>query len=319
MDELIQSLQKLRERAMVMLMRADKRLLIAGLHPFSNWHEQPLYEGEAFSYYTNLIHEYQDISRGAMSFGMHLHLGLPSYMPKIQIMNHLRHILPEILALSVSSPFIESRDTGLQSWRHSILDRYPRMGIPDVWNDEQHYQTYIQRLRNLKCLQSEQSVWQDLRLHQRYETLEIRIMDTHPELERIALIVRLVHAEVQKIWAQIQKGILNPPVALDRCFIEENKWKARRYGLDADWIDWERDELCPGYTHFQRWIERLSPYIPSDDLHLLEKDIEKAFAQGTFASEMRRERKKYNNWEDFAKWLSFRTHTSIEINQERYR
>src|SRR5690348_9519116 len=139
-DGIAVSLSSLREFARKEAARDGQSVLAAGLHPFSSWRSQPVYEdAETHPTYAWILNEYGDVARGALSFGLHVHLGLPDAKLRIPVLNGLRSVLPDVLALSASSPFHEGRDTGLASWRHSVLERYPRMGIPDAWPDEKTY------------------------------------------------------------------------------------------------------------------------------------------------------------------------------------
>jgi carboxylate-amine ligase len=277
-------------------------LLIAGLHPTARWQEQAMHLGPAFPHYTALVAEYQDISRSAFSFGMHLHLGFEPGAPRMAIMNRLRHVLPEALALSASSPFFEGRDTGLQSWRHSLLDRYPRMGTPDVWASEDAYAAHVERLRRTGCINADQGLWQDLRLHHRYGTLEIRIMDTHPELARIGLIATLLKWEAETLEIELRHGRAGPP--WDRACIDENKWRARRHGLAARWIDWDREEVLDTATRFERWWSRIAPRAAhAAERQYWERELADALAEGTLADRLRARVQLDERWSSTLAWL----------------
>ena len=280
-----------------------QRILIAGIHPTSAWQQQPMHEGAEFPHYASLIDEYRDVSRGALSFGMHLHLGFELGAPRMAIMNRLRHVLPEVLALSASSPFFEGRDTGLQSWRHSLLDRYPRMGTPDAWESEQHYQAHVDRLRAVGCLGEDQGLWQDIRLHHRYGTLEVRIMDTHPDLVRIGLITTLLKWEAETLQLEIRAGRQGP--VWSRACIDENKWRARRHGLHAQWIDWNRDTVSDTPEHFERWWSRVAPRAKdAAERSYWERHLADALIQCTFADVLRQQALRHGDWKTTLQWMA---------------
>jgi carboxylate-amine ligase len=257
-DAIATSLSSLRRFARKHTASHGQNVLAAGLHPFSPWQSQAVYEdAERYPTYAYLLHEYGEVARSALSFGLHVHLGLPDAKLRIPVMNALRSILPEVLALSVNAPFHEGRDTGLASWRHSVLGRYPRMGIPDIWPDEQTYFDHIDRLRRLGSIRPNQGMWDDLRLHHRYGTLEVRICDAVTSLERIWLIVALLQCEATILAEEAAReglGVPEPSV-----WIEENKWRARRYGLGASLVDCRRDEAVPTPVRYDRWLARLFP------------------------------------------------------------
>ena len=254
-DSVLASLSSLRSLTGKRAALQGQSLVAAGLHPFSQWQSQPVHDDRP--HYAHLLHEYGDIARSAMSFGLHIHLGLPEKRLRIPVMNALRSVLPEVLALSVNSPFHEGRDTGLACWRHSVLGRYPRMGVPEIYPDEKAYFDRIARLRRVGSLEPDQGMWDDLRLHHRYGTLEVRICDTVTSLERVWLIVALLQCEVATLAQEAAQGKL--PEAEPVMWIEENRWRARRHGMDADLVDWARDEAVPTPVRYERWLARLLP------------------------------------------------------------
>lgn len=300
--ELLGALRSLREQARHKAADQGQAILIAGVHPTASWQQQPMHEGAPYPHYTRLIDEYQDVARSAFSFGMHLHLGFDENAPRIPIMNRLRHVLPEALALSASSPFFEGRDTGLHSWRHSLLDRYPRMGTPDVWESEQDYRGHVQRLRQVGCLHEDQGLWQDIRLHHRYGTLEVRIMDTHPELARIGLIATLLKWEAETLEHELRAG--RQGLVWSRACIDENKWRARRYGLHAPWIAWDRDEVRPTVQHFERWWSRIAfRAANAAERSYWERQLADALSQGTYADALRRRARADADWPTTLRWM----------------
>ena len=301
-DELQTALGTLRILARRRAAAQGQQILIAGIHPTAHWQRQAMHEGAAYPHYTRLVDEYQDVARSAFSFGMHLHLGFEPGAPRMAIMNRLRHVLPEALALSASSPFFEGRDTGLQSWRHSLLDRYPRMGMPDVWNSEAEYEQHVQRLRQTGCVQEGQGLWQDIRLHHRYGTLEIRIMDTHPQIARIGLIAILLQWEAETLQLELHAGCAGP--AWSRACIDENKWRARRHGLRARWIDWDRDEEHDTATRFARWWSRIAPRARNAaERSYWERELADALDHGTFAERLRARASADGDWRTTLQWM----------------
>ena len=301
--ELLSCVRLMRGQARRQAASQGQRILIAGVHPTSTWQQQPLHEGADFPHYASLIDEYRDVSRSALSFGMHLHLGFELGAPRMAIMNRLRHVLPEVLALSASSPFFEGRDTGLQSWRHSLLDRYPRMGTPDAWESEQHYQAHVDRLRAVGCLGEDQGLWQDIRLHHRYGTLEIRIMDTHPDPVRIGLITTLLKWEAETLQLEIRAGRQGP--VWSRACIDENKWRARRHGLRAQWIDWNRDTVSDTPEHFERWWSRVAPRAKdAAERSYWERHLADALIQRTFADVLRQQALRHGDWKTTLQWMA---------------
>lgn len=286
-DEIAASLSVLRGLVRKQAEEKGQAMFAAGLHPFTAWKGQSLNDDkERYPHYAHLLHEYGDIARSAMSFGLHIHLGLPDARLRMPVMNALRAVLPEVLALSASSPFHEGRDTGLACWRHSVLGQYPRMGIPEAWPSEDAYFAHIDRLRRLGSLEADQGMWDDLRLHHRYGTLEVRICDAVHSLERVWLITALLQCEAMMLANDAQRGRLREP--MPRAFIVENKWRARRYGMNAALIDWQRDEAVPTSERYSRWVARLLPAAMELGIWpRLELAIARALSQGSAAERQR--------------------------------
>lgn len=286
-DSLIDSLAHMRRVSAARALLQNQRVLAAGLHPFSDWRTQALRdEPEVYPHYARLLEEYVDVARGAMSFGLHLHLGLPDPKTRMEVMNRLRERLPCVLALSASAPFECGRDTGMQTWRHAMLDRYPRMGVPTVWGSDAEYFANIERLRKVGILSPDQGMWEDLRVHHRYGTLEVRVCDATPSLERVWLIAALLLCEVHTLDHEVRTGRGQP--GLPAALIAENRWRARRHGTAAQFIDWHRDEVVPGAVHFANWLDRLTP--AAEELGLLPelaRRLERALHEGTSAEQQR--------------------------------
>lgn len=284
-------------------------LLSAGLHPFSEWADQAMYDNpKTHPHYAHLLTEFGDVARSALSFGMHVHLGLPEPAARMPVMNALRSVLPAVLALSASSPFFEGRDTGLQSWRHSLLGRYPRMGIPEAWGCEADYWAHLERLRQTGCLEPDRGLWEDLRLHHRYHTLEVRIADAVASLDRAWLIVALLQAEALTLMGQWKDGAL--PAPCPRACIDENKWRARRHGMDATWVDWPTGRTLSMADFLQEWARRLEPAAQKLGFGgRLPRAVDQALAEGTCAAHQRRLKAQGCSWSDLVHHLSQHTLT----------
>lgn len=286
-DAAIRSLSILRAVARKLVEPESQKLAAAGLHPFSSWQTQPLHDDPVkYPHYAHLLREYGDIARSAMSFGLHVHLGLPNPELRMPVMNALRSVLPEVMALSANSPFHDGRDTGLASWRHSVLGRYPRMGIPEIWPDEESYFGHIERLRRLGSVEPGKGMWDDLRLHLLYGTIEIRICDQVYSLERAWLIVALLQCETMILIEEAASGKLKEPERA--IYIEENKWRARRQGMNAALIDWRRDETVHTALRYERWLARLEPVAVELGIWpRLEHAFDKVLAEGNGADAQR--------------------------------
>jgi carboxylate-amine ligase len=306
-DQIVASVSDMRDIIRLRAQAQGQRILSAGVHPFSNWKEQEINKDfDKHQHYIRLVDEYADIMRSLVSYGFHVHLGLPKGIPPMAIFNSLRNSLAPVLAISLSSPFYEGRDTGMQSWRHSMLDRLPRMGTPDIWQTEEAYFEHIQLLRKVGTLEAQHGMWEDLRLHHRYHTLEVRICDATPSLEHIWLITALLQCEVATLVQDYQRGRLPKP--LSRACLEENKWRVRRRGLGASLIDWHSEVPVSLHEYFDQWLVRLTPAAEELDLLKgLREKIAALFIYGASADIQRGIFKRSENYQTLVQHLIHQT------------
>ena len=282
-SELSAELAHWRARARRWANDQGQQIFAAGLHPITDWRQQATHSK---THYQHLLNEYQDVARSNLVFGLHVHVGLPDVSRRMAVMNLLRADLPLLLALSVSSPFIGGQDTGLQCWRQKVFDKYPRTGIPEAWADEAAYNHFQQRLVKTGCLEPGFMLWEDLRLHRKYGTLEVRICDANPSIWRTELIAALVQASAASYDLALARGEELLPLA--RPLIEENKWRAGRYGLSGKLVDWSRDEEISARVACNRWYERIAPTARLLGTQtLIEDGLTRALFQGTSADHQR--------------------------------
>jgi len=208
--------------------RAGLAVAAAGTHPFSSWIDQVISPGER---YENIVEELQQLARSLLIFGMHVHVAMPDRTSAIDIMNAARYFLPHVLALSTSSPFWMGRDTGLKSYRTTIFRRFPRTGVPDYFGSWGEYESYVNLLVGLHCIDDAKRIWWDIRPHPTFGTLEFRVCDVPTRAEETVAIAAVIQAIVVKLYKLYTQ---NMGFRLyRRALIEENKWRAARWGLDG--------------------------------------------------------------------------------------
>ena len=220
--------------------RVGLAVAAAGTHPFSRWEDQVISPGVR---YDSIVEELQQLARSLLIFGLHVHVGLPDRSVMIDLMNEVRYFLPHLLALSTSSPFWMGRDTGLKSYRTTIFRRFPRTGVPDHFGSWSEYENYIQLLVDLHSIDDAKKIWWDVRPHPTFGTLEFRVCDVPTRPETAVMLGALVQAIVVKLY---RLRIRNQGFRLyRRALIEENKWRAARYGIDGKLIDFGRRAEVP--------------------------------------------------------------------------
>lgn len=222
---------------------ADQNNLLvaaAGTHPFSDWQDQLITPSP---HYDSLIDEMRDVARGNLIFGLHVHVGIQTRNEGIQILNAVRYFLPHIYALSTNSPFWCGRNTGFKSYRSKVFDKFPRTGIPEFFASANEYDEYIDLLVKTKCIDSGKKIWWDIRLHPYYNTIEFRICDIPMRVDETICLAALMQALVAKIY-KLMKQNLNFR-SYRKVLINENKWRAARYGIQAKLIDFGKQEEVP--------------------------------------------------------------------------
>ncbi|MEO8861334.1 MAG: carboxylate-amine ligase, partial [Ginsengibacter sp.] len=208
----------------------------AGTHPFSHWESQLITD---HARYSEIVKELQEAARSNLIFGLHVHVGMETRELAIHIANSARYFLPHIYALSTNSPFWEGRLTGYKSFRTKVFDKFPRTGIPDFFDSIEAYDNYIKLLVKTNCIDNAKKIWWDLRVHPFFNTVEFRICDvpmTVQETITIAALFQGICAKLYKLRMQNLNFIIYP-----RALINENKWRAGRYGIEGSMIDFGKE------------------------------------------------------------------------------
>src|SRR5690349_19730586 len=215
-------------------------IVAASTHPFSKWSEQEIYEGDR---YKLLVDELQMVARSLLIFGVHVHVAVRDLDRRIHIMNAARYFLPHVLALTTSSPFWLGFNTGLKSYRSEVFKKFPRTDIPDHFESFQQYQSYVDLLVKMHCIEDGTKVWWDVRPHAKFPTLEFRICDIPTRVDDTIAVTALFQAIVAKLNLLIEKNLGFR--LYHRRLIQENKWRAVRYGLDGKLLDLGKQKEVP--------------------------------------------------------------------------
>jgi carboxylate-amine ligase len=220
--------------------RAGLAVAAAGTHPFSHWKDQVLSPGVR---YDSIVEELQQLARSLLIFGLHVHVAVPDRTTMIDLMNEVRYFLPHLLALSTSSPFWMGRDTGLKSYRTTIFRKFPRTGVPEHFGSWSEYESYVRLLVDLHCIDDARKIWWDVRPHPVFGTLEFRVCDVPTRPEVAVMIGAIIQAVVVKLCRLRERNLGFR--LYRRALIEENKWRAARWGLDGKLIDFGRGAEVP--------------------------------------------------------------------------
>jgi glutamate---cysteine ligase / carboxylate-amine ligase len=240
MDEARVEMTRLRRGLIAAAAEHDLNVFAAGTHPLSAWHSQSPTEKPR---YTRLMDDFQIVGRRNLLCGMHVHVGVRDDVDRVALMNRLMRWLPLFLALSTSSPFWNRDRTGLLSYRQAAYDEWPRTGIPDFFESQQDYDAFVDLLVTTGSIDGAGSLWWAIRPSAQYPTLELRIADCCTDLDDALAIAALFRCIVR---AHVRRPTLGRThTEMSRRVIDENRWRAKRYGIDAEFIDEHRRAAFP--------------------------------------------------------------------------
>jgi len=226
-----------------------------GTHPWSRWQDQRIIDTPHYRRNDEIL---RYVVWRNNSFGLHVHVGVRGGDRAIAVHNAMRCFLPELLALSASSPFVESVNSGLHSARTQIFTRtFPRCGIPDPYDGWRDFEEYVNFLYRTGSITEHTQLWWSVRPHLAYPTVEIRIMDGQPDLAEAQALAALAYALAARCVRALDEGEPLPDVP--RRLLEENMWRAIRYGLGGELIDFERGEAIPARARIEQLIEWVAP------------------------------------------------------------
>ncbi|HYY77057.1 MAG TPA: glutamate--cysteine ligase [Gaiellaceae bacterium] len=252
--EALEDLARLRARLRDVAAESDSLIAAAGTHPFSRYEHQEVTDRPR---YRELIEAMRWVAERELIFGLHVHVGLDSPDKAIGCANAARAFLPELLALSVNSPFWQGRPTGLASTRTKVFEAFPRSGLPPAFSSYEEFELLVDRAIKTNSFPDYTYIWWDLRPHPRLGTIELRICDTQTRIDAVAVLVALTQSLVATLAEEWERGGKPPlqPITL----VAENKWRAARDGLHAHLIDLEHDTERPAPEALRALAERCEP------------------------------------------------------------
>jgi glutamate---cysteine ligase / carboxylate-amine ligase len=255
----------------------------AGTHPFSSWIDQVISPGER---YQNIVEEMGQLARSLLIFGMHVHVAMPDKSTTIELMNMARYFLPHLLAFSTSSPFWMGRDTGLKSFRTTVFRRFPRTGIPDHLHSWNQYEDYINLLVHTHCIDNAKKIWWDVRPHPTFGTLEFRIFDVVTKVDEAVAIAALTQAIIVKLHRLLMANMGFR--MYHRALIEENKWRAARWGVEGKLIDFGKQAEVPMSLLTEELLEFVDDVVDDLGSRQFIHPVARIFTEGTSAERQKR-------------------------------
>lgn len=287
----------LRQQIFDLASKEGLQVAASGTHPYSHWSEQLITPNPR---YDQLIDEMKDVARSNLIFGMHVHVAIPNREEGLQIMNVARYFLPHLYALSTNSPFWEGRDTGFKSFRSKIFDKFPRTGIPPYFASVPEYDDFVNLLVKTNCIDNGKKIWWDIRLHPFYPTVEFRVCDMIMTVDEVVCIAALMQCIIAKLSKLHQKN--QSFRSYRRILINENKWRAARWGVDAKLIDFGRQEEVAFPTLINELLEFIDDVVDELGCRTEVNYVYQMLEQGSGAD---RQLKVYEDTKDLKKVMEY--------------
>jgi carboxylate-amine ligase len=285
--------------------RAELRALVepmglllgaTGTHPWSDWKKQRIIDTPHYRRNDELL---RYVVWRNNSFGLHVHVAINGPDRAIAVVAAMRNFLPELLALSASSPFIEGVNTGLHTARTQIFTRFfPRCGVPDAFSSWDEYERFVRFLYKTGSITEHTQIWWSVRPHLAFPTVEIRVCDGQPDLAEAQSLAALAASLTARVARAYDEGA--PVEPLPHRLIEENFWRAIRWGLPGELLDFDRGEPIPARQRIEELIEWVlpvaeeigaAPYLAVPHQNAAERQIERfedgATLEETFAEQVR--------------------------------
>lgn len=225
----------------------------ASTHPFARWQRQHHTHKQR---YDMLTRDMRSLAKRLLVCGMHVHVGIEDDELRVKLMNQLSHFLPLLLALSTSSPFWEGQDSGLKSYRLPVFDGFPRTGLPERYHSYAEYRHHVAILQKAGVIDDATVIWWDLRISDRYPTLEMRITDMCTDIDDAMALAALTQCLLHYLYRLQSRRMHWHDYA--RFLVDQNRWRAIRYGYDEGMIDFAQARIIPASDILQELVERVA-------------------------------------------------------------
>ena len=256
LSDLRAELVRLRRELIAAAEKEGNWIAAAGTHPFSHWHDQEI---TPKARYIEIAQDYQQLAREQLIFGCHVHVGISDREAAIQVMNRVRPWLSVLLALASNSPFWLGTDTGYSSFRTEIWRRWPMAGTPQVFHSRAEFDALVQSLVATESIEDGTKIYWDVRPSARFETLEFRVTDVCMTVDEAVMVASLARALARTCYAQASRDEEVQYVRPE--LLRAAKWRAARYGLDADLVDVEAESAVLAREMVEKLLNFLRPSL----------------------------------------------------------
>jgi carboxylate-amine ligase len=230
-------------------------LACTGTHPWSSWKDQRIIDTPHYRRNDEIL---RYVVWRNNSFGLHVHIAVRGADRAVRVADAFRNVLPELLALSASSPFVEDVVSGLHSARTEIFTRmFPRCGVPDAYGGWEEYERYVRFLYATGSIDEHTQIWWSVRPHLAFPTVEVRICDAQPDLREAQSLAALTYSLGARFVRALDEG--EPIPTLPHRLIEENFWRATRHGLSGELIDFQSGDSIPARARLEQLVDWVQP------------------------------------------------------------
>jgi glutamate---cysteine ligase / carboxylate-amine ligase len=292
-DEVREMRRRLRDAAE----RRGALIASAGTHPFSRWEHQEITDTPR---YQGVVEELRWVAEQVAIFGLHVHVAVPTADAAAAITTAVRTHVPELLALSANSPYWQGHETGLASTRSKVFETMPRSGLPPRFDSYAAFAEFVDRGTAAGFFADYTYLWWDVRPHPKLGTVELRAFDAQTRVESVAAIAALTQCLVATFAER-------RPEPQPRAFVDENKWRAARYGLDATLVDLARDTERPARDAIRELLQRAEPAAGRLGCAAELRTVEGILERGNGADEQRRVHEEGGGLLAVVQWLAQRT------------
>lgn len=287
-------LVRMRREVIAAAAKDGNQIAAAGTHPFSSWEQQEITPKER---YQGLMRDYQQLTRELIICGCHVHIGISDRSAAIGVMNRARVWLAPILALTANSPFWMGTDTGYASYRTEIWGRWPISGPPLVFSSQAEYEALVEALVATGSVEEATKIYWDVRLSERYPTVESRVTDVCMTVDEAVMVAGLTRALVRTCYEQASKG--EPYPAARHELVRAAHWRAARYGLDTELIDVGELRAVPAHNLVEKFLAFVRPSLEEyGEWDEVSSIVGETMQQGNGATRQRQAYKRAGRLED---------------------
>jgi carboxylate-amine ligase len=305
--EVRSDLSRLRGAVIAAATKDGSQIAAAGTHPFSDWAKQQVTPRER---YQGLIADYQQLMRDLIIFGCHVHIGVSDREIAVQVMNRARLWLSPLLALAAGSPFWQGEDTGYSSYRTELWSRWPMAGLPLAFESKADYDALIQDLISTETIKDGTKIYWDVRLSERFPTIEFRVTDVCTTIDEAVMIAGLTRALAQTCYTEV---IQNQPFTDVRPeILRAAHWHAARHGITEHLIDVINKRAISADDMIDKLLNFIKPALEAQgDWDEVSQLVQHTLQHGTSADRQRQAYQRRNSMEDVVDLLVAETAKGI--------